>query len=183
MTPVDLKAVMLTALLNPAVIVVAFWMGRSADQWQKLPVAAFAAALAGSVLVYLATWLGIAGVGEVGRAAAGVFTAQFLFGLVWAYLGRRIRAARPVSVLRLWLVGTSVVLAGAGGVGLRAGAGVRGAAHGRSRRRLRRHDRHRARPAGVARAARGLTSVGCVKRQRRRNARARSLLALGQRFA
>ena len=89
MTPVDLTAVVLTALLNPAVIVVAFWMGRGADQWQKLPVAAFAAALAGSLLVYVAVRFGIAGVAGVGRAAAGVFIAQFLFGLVWAYLGRR----------------------------------------------------------------------------------------------
>ena len=84
---------MLTALLNPAVIVVAFWMGRNADQWQKLPVAAFAAALVGSVLVYVAARLGITGVVDVGRAAAGIFTAQFLFGLAWAclgsYLGRR----------------------------------------------------------------------------------------------
>ena len=95
MTPVDLESVVLTALLNPAVIVIAFLMGRSADQWQKVPVAAFAAALAGSVLVYLATWLGIPGTGEIARAAAGGFTAQFLFGLVWAYLGRRIGRRSP----------------------------------------------------------------------------------------
>ena len=111
MTPVDLRDVVLTALLNPAVIVVAFWMGRSADQWQKLPVAAFAAALAGSVLLYVAARLGISGVDAVGRAAAGIFTAQFLFGLVWAYLGRRIAAPRPVTMLRFWLIGTSVILA------------------------------------------------------------------------
>ena len=62
MTPVDLRDVVLTALLNPAVILVAFWMGRSADQWQKLPVAAFAAALAGSILLYVAIRLGISDV-------------------------------------------------------------------------------------------------------------------------
>ena len=95
MTPVDLRDVVLTALINPAVIVVAFWMGRSADQWQKLPVVAFAAALAGSILLYVATRLGISGVNTVGRAAAGIFTAQFLFGLVWAYLGRRIARRVP----------------------------------------------------------------------------------------
>jgi hypothetical protein len=99
MTPVDLKAVLLTALLNPAVIVVAVWMGRSADQWQKLPVAAFAAALAGSVLVYVAARFDIAGIGAVGWAGAGIFTAQFLFGLAWAclgaYLGRRIGRRGP----------------------------------------------------------------------------------------
>jgi spore maturation protein SpmB len=87
--PVDLAAVILTALLNPAVVVVAFWMGRNADQPQKLPVAAFAAALAGSLLMYLAVWLGITGIKQVGRAAAGAFIAQFVFGLVWAYLGHR----------------------------------------------------------------------------------------------
>lgn len=87
--PVDLKAVVLTALLNPAVIVVALWMGRSASQWQKLPIAAFAAALVGSVLVYIAVRLGVPGVADVGRAASGVFIAEFLFGLVWAFIGYR----------------------------------------------------------------------------------------------
>ena len=88
--PVDLAAVILTALFNPVVVVVAFWMGRNADQWQKLPVAAFAAALAGSVAVYLAVQLGIGGVVGVGRAAAGVFVAQFIFGLAWAAAGYRL---------------------------------------------------------------------------------------------
>ena len=89
MSPVDLKAVLLTALLNPAVVLVAVWLGRRADQWQKLPVAAFAAALAGSVLVYLAVRTGVPGVAGTGRAAAGVFIAQFVFGLAWAAAGYR----------------------------------------------------------------------------------------------
>jgi hypothetical protein len=91
--PVDLNAVLLTALFNPAVPIVAFWMGRSASQWQKLPVAAFAAALVGSAMVYIAVRVGVTGVAGVGRAAAGVFVTQFLLGLVWAsagfWLGRR----------------------------------------------------------------------------------------------
>lgn len=89
MTPVHLTAVLLTALLNPAVVVVAFLMGRSADQWQKIPIAGFAAALAGSALVYIAVRLGMPGVAEVGRAAAGVFVAEFLLGVMWAMLGYR----------------------------------------------------------------------------------------------
>jgi hypothetical protein len=88
MTPVDLKAVLLIAALNPVVVIVAVWMGRNADQWQKLPVAAFAAALAGSALVYIAVWLGVPGVAGVGRAAAGVFVTEFALGLVWASIGR-----------------------------------------------------------------------------------------------
>ena len=93
--PVDIKAVLLTALLNPAVVVVALWMGRNADQWQKLPVAAFAAALAGSALIYIAVWLGVTGIAGVGRAAAGVFIAQFVCGLVWATIGHRFGRRRP----------------------------------------------------------------------------------------
>jgi len=95
MPPVDLKAVLLTALLNPAVVAVAYWMGGHADQWQKLPVAAFASALIGSALIYIAVRLGVTGVVGVGRAAAGVFVMQFLFGLVWAYAGYRFRRRRP----------------------------------------------------------------------------------------
>ena len=86
---------MLTALLNPAVIFVAFWMGSNADQWQKVPVAAFAGAIVGSALVYIAVRFGMTGVASIGRAAAGVFIAQFLFGLVWAALGYRLRRSRP----------------------------------------------------------------------------------------
>ena len=87
--PVDLAAVILTALLNPVVIVVAFWMGRSADQWQKLPVAAFAGACAGSLLAYIAVRLGLIGATQLDRTPGGVLIAQFLFGLVWACLGHR----------------------------------------------------------------------------------------------
>ena len=57
---------MLTALLNPAVVGVALWLGGRANQWQKVPVAAFAAALAvwafAPVLVFfllLAAMLGL----------------------------------------------------------------------------------------------------------------------------
>ena len=95
MTPVELKAVLLVALLNPVALVVAFWMGRRADQWQKVPIAAFAGALAGSALVYIATRIGIAELPNVGRAAAGVFIAQFIFGLLWAALGYWYRHQRP----------------------------------------------------------------------------------------
>jgi hypothetical protein len=84
---VDLWSIILVALLNPAVPVVAFWMGRHADQVQKLFVAAFAASLIGSALVYVVVWLGVAGTGSVGRAAAGIFVAQFVIGLGWALLG------------------------------------------------------------------------------------------------
>jgi glycerol uptake facilitator-like aquaporin len=88
---VDVQAVILTALFNPAVIAVAFWMGRQADQWQKVPVAAFAGALIGSALIYIAVRLGFGSFVDVSRAAAGVFVAEFMFGLVWAAIGFRFK--------------------------------------------------------------------------------------------
>jgi hypothetical protein len=92
--PVDVSSVVLTALFNPAVIVVAFWMGRGADQWQKLPVAAFAGALAGAALLWVAVRFGVPTVAGLGRAAAGVFVSQFVFGLLWAWLGYRLAQSR-----------------------------------------------------------------------------------------
>ena len=93
--PVDLKAVLLTALLNPVVVAVALWMGIGADQWQKVPLAAFVAAFAGSAAVYVAVQLGVSGIAGVGRAAAGVFIAQFLVGLLWAAAGYRLGRRGP----------------------------------------------------------------------------------------
>jgi len=94
--PVDLGAVLLTALLNPAVLIIAVFMGRRADQWQKLPVAAFAAALVGSFFVYVAVYFGMPGVSSVGRATAGVFVTEFVLGLVWAALAWRFWPASGV---------------------------------------------------------------------------------------
>jgi hypothetical protein len=84
---VELKTIALIALLNPAVIGVAIWLGVTANQWQKLPVAAFAAACVGSLLIYLAVQLGLLSLARIGNAPAGIFIAQFLFGLVWAAAG------------------------------------------------------------------------------------------------
>jgi hypothetical protein len=107
--PVDLMAVLLTALLNPVVVVVALSLGRRADQWEKLPLAAFAAAFAGSAAVYIAVWMGVTGVAGVGRAAAGVFVSQFLLGMAWAGLGY---CTKQVSILGVWLAATAIVLVG-----------------------------------------------------------------------
>jgi hypothetical protein len=83
--PFDLQGLLLIAGLNPAVIAVALLMGRKADQWQKIIVAAFAASLAGFVLVWVAIRVSILPVHGIG-AEAGLIAVQFLFGLVWASL-------------------------------------------------------------------------------------------------
>lgn len=84
--PVDLMAVLMAGALNPVVYVVAFLMGRKADQWQKIPVAGFAAATIGSAVVYVMVRLGLLGMSNTGRAAAGIFIVEMLAGMVAAAL-------------------------------------------------------------------------------------------------
>ena len=109
--PVDLDVVLLTALLNPVVIVVAFWMGRSADQWQKLPLAAFAASLAGIAAVYVATRLGLGGLAK--RAAPRPASSSPSSWSRWCGPTRATgsRGARR-DAARLWSGATAIVLAG-----------------------------------------------------------------------
>ena len=84
--PFDPLSLVLFAALNPAAIVVAVLMGRAADQWQKLIVAAFASACAGFVLLWLAAFVGLVQVNALG-GEAGVFVMQLVLGLVWAGIG------------------------------------------------------------------------------------------------
>jgi hypothetical protein len=89
--PFDPLTLVLIALLNPVVIGVAYVMGRKADQWQKLPIAAFAASVAGFLLYWLVAAIGLLPIHALG-GEAGVVVMQFVFGLVWASIGYRLRA-------------------------------------------------------------------------------------------
>jgi hypothetical protein len=80
--PFDLAII---ALLNPAVILVAVVMGRKADQWQKLFVAGFAAAMAGAVLIWIATFSQLLPARGVG-GESGLFILSFVYGTVIATL-------------------------------------------------------------------------------------------------
>jgi hypothetical protein len=84
--PFDPQTLVLISLLNPAVIAVAFLLGRRADQWQKLIVAAFAASMAGFVLYWLIAAVGLLPVHALG-GEAGMLVLQMLFGLCWATAG------------------------------------------------------------------------------------------------
>ena len=147
--PIDLTAVLMTALLNPAVIVVAFWMGRYADQRHKIPVAAFAAALAGSVVVYIAVRLGMTGLGACRTRRSGRVHRPVPGGARVGVSGlpavSEMTSAR--SLLRIWLWATVVGAGGAAGVGVRAGAGVPCAADAGDRAAVGADDRPRAQPA------------------------------------
>ena len=81
----DPLTLVVLALVNPAVIAVAVLMGRSADQWQKLPVAAFAASVVGFLVYWIGGQVGLFAIHAIGGEAALVML-QFLFGLVWATL-------------------------------------------------------------------------------------------------
>ena len=82
----DPLTLVLLAAANPAVIAVAFLMGRNADEWQKLPVAAFAAALAGFILYWIGGQVGVFAIHAIGGEAA-LLLLGFAFGLAWAALG------------------------------------------------------------------------------------------------
>jgi hypothetical protein len=84
--PFEPGTLVLIALLNPVAIVVAFLMGRRADQWQKIIVAAFAASLCGFALYWIVAAVGLMPIHALG-GEAGIVLMQFVFGLAWAALG------------------------------------------------------------------------------------------------
>lgn len=84
---VPLAEVLLYAVLNPATIIVAFLMGRAANERAKILIAAFAGAIAGVAVLYVAALFRISEAPTVGRAAAGVFAASLLAGLIYAGAG------------------------------------------------------------------------------------------------
>ena len=88
---VPLLTVAAFAALNPAVIAISFYMGRQADQWAKLLIAAFASAVGGIALIWLAALLRLPLLATAGRAAAGIFVLSMILGLAWAAIGYRSR--------------------------------------------------------------------------------------------
>ena len=84
--PFNPTALLWIALLNPAVPLVGLLMGRAADQWQKLVVVAFVAALAGSLLLWVAAWVRIVPARGLG-GEAGLFMLHFALGLAWGAAG------------------------------------------------------------------------------------------------
>lgn len=84
--PFDPVSVVKIAVLNPFVWIVGFVMGRQADQWQKVLVAGFAAALVGYGAVWIATFVGLLEAKGIG-SATGVFMIDFLIGMFAAWVG------------------------------------------------------------------------------------------------
>jgi hypothetical protein len=84
--PFDPIAILTIGLLNPLVPLIAVLMGRAADQWQKVIVAAFAAAFAGAIVIWIVTYFRLLPAKGIG-GEAGLFLVHFAIGLVWAALG------------------------------------------------------------------------------------------------
>jgi hypothetical protein len=84
---VPLVEVLLYGILNPATIVVAFMMGQKADDKSKLIIAAFAGAIAGVAMLYIATFLRIWDAPTLGRSIAGVFIVSLVAGYIYAGAG------------------------------------------------------------------------------------------------
>ena len=68
---VPLLEVLLYGVLNPATIIIAFLMGRKADDKSKIMIAAFAGAIAGIAVLYLITLLRLWDSPTLARAACG----------------------------------------------------------------------------------------------------------------
>jgi hypothetical protein len=84
---VPLTEVLLYGILNPATIVVAFMLGQRANDKSKLMIAAFAGAVAGVAVLYIATFLRIWDAPTLGRSVAGVFIVSLVAGFVYAGVG------------------------------------------------------------------------------------------------
>ncbi len=78
------------AVANPVVIAVALYMGWRSDQWQKLIIAGFAAALAGAAALWLATYAGWIVPRPFG-SDAGIFVFSLLYGVVIAAVAYRLQ--------------------------------------------------------------------------------------------
>ncbi len=83
--PPELKDVLLLALMNPAMIVAGFLVGRRADQVQKIIVGGFAAGVAGVLFAGLLMLTGLHP--PAARLLSGVFVVSGLAGIVCAWIG------------------------------------------------------------------------------------------------
>ena len=77
---------LLMAVLNPVVIVSAFYLGLKSNQWQKLIVVGFASALAGAAALWIATFLGVMAPRPFG-SDAGIFAFSCIYGAFIGSLG------------------------------------------------------------------------------------------------
>ncbi|MEL7303734.1 MAG: hypothetical protein AAGJ53_08570 [Pseudomonadota bacterium] len=101
LTPFAPLNVILLGVLNPVAAIIAFVMGRHADQWGKCVLAGFVGALAGAIVLWFAVRIGVIPARGLG-GETGVFVVSFIAGTIWASLGffafRKASASQATSV-------------------------------------------------------------------------------------
>ena len=85
----DVQQMLFVALMNPAAILAGFFLGRRADQIQKIIVGGFAGGFAGLAFVWLVNRLGLY-VGDM-QSVGGVFAVSFFVAMIWFFVGFRTR--------------------------------------------------------------------------------------------
>ena len=90
--PPEVQDILLLAIMNPATLVVGYWLGRRADQMQKLIIAAFAAAFAGTFYAWVLMRFGFTAAQP--KLLSGIFIASGVIGLAWSWLGHWTRRHR-----------------------------------------------------------------------------------------
>lgn len=83
--PPELWEVLTLSFMNLGTILAGFFIGRRADQVQKIVVGAFASGIAGVAFAWLLLALGLADAKP--RSLMGVFVLSFLLGIVWTWIG------------------------------------------------------------------------------------------------
>ena len=83
--PPELKEIALLSIMNPGTILAGFFLGRRADQAQKIVVGAFASGIAGAGFAWLLRELGYADFQP--RSLAGVFVLSFALGVLTSWIG------------------------------------------------------------------------------------------------
>ncbi len=83
--PQELQDILFLALVNPATILVGYWIGRKADQMQKVVVGALAGGLAGVLFALACMRLGLTA--QQPRLLSGIFVASALAATVWYSFG------------------------------------------------------------------------------------------------
>ena len=83
--PPELKEILMHAIMNPVTLLAGYWLGRKADQVQKLVIAAFIAAIGGTIYTWLRMKFGFTP--DEPRLIAGILVASGLMALIWSGLG------------------------------------------------------------------------------------------------